>query len=556
MRSRPGPLALLAAAGIALAVDATMHRSLAASVDERGRLLATGSAEHVWWIASDGPSGERTSRLMHGVSAGNVHSSRVAAAQVEPPEGLASRGSRVWIAFRPTNSGERRDVLTLEARRNPATGLHYSAPAQGADVVASLPGGGHLGGFEADDGGPWALIVPGPADRFGVRRDGSRSDAESVGVELLRLVGRRWEAVELPGGAAESLRRGRSLRLAPFGERIGLVVNSERGLRIHRFDPERSPPWKSSEFATAHDERRFGGGSAEILGIVAAGRVALVAVHADGIRLAYARDQELLAWAETPRPRGAFAVLGDDRGAMLLEQVREIVRDGDGSKTVESVRAWRIDPLASEPRPAVTFVQERPLTSRWIHLPLLAMLAVATILGFLFVRELSRARREGDAFAGARMDGDHGLEGLPPPMPIGRRLAALAIDLLPGAAIALALLDARPRDLLQLPSWSVDRAAADPAILMIVVTALHGAIGEALWGRSLGKWAFGGVVVAPDGSPLGAGRALLRGLVKVLVLAAPVLGLVALLSADGRGVQDVISRSMVVDCRVRRNEQG
>lgn len=538
----------MALASCAVALVAGMAAAAGAESD-RGRLVGGGSGEHLYWVAPGRASGEEL-RLVHGVVTADGFEYRIAGTYDEHPEALAVRGARVWVVFPSTLRAARRDVITFESRRNPATGLLFTLPTSGAELVASLPREGHVAGFVADERDLWALMLPGGAERFGVRREGRPVDRTASGPTLLRLAGTEWEAVALPDAAMTPAAVARGPRLGVLDGRAALLLAEGERLDVVVRDETSPSGWAPP---ISLDDVRSDPALLEV-----AGRPALVDGQGDELRFRYLRgagaERTLLGWARVPRPRDPFAIAGTARGAILVEQGRELRKADDPASAAEVFRAVRIDPLSGRADPPLRFAPPIATTSRWMHVPLVAMFALAALLGFLFIRELHASRAaSGAAEGGGEGDGPESEPPAPPPMPMPRRIAALAIDLLPGAVVALLLLDARPTDLLRLPSLVLDRSAADPSIVMILIACAHGWIGEAFVGRSLGKWACGGIVLAPDGSPLGIGRVTLRALLKLLVLAAPVLGVVSLLAADGRGVPDVIARAIVADARSPRS---
>lgn len=92
---------------------------------------------------------------------------------------------------------------------------------------------------------------------------------------------------------------------------------------------------------------------------------------------------------------------------------------------------------------------------------------------------------------------------------LGRRSAATALDLLPGIFIVELLTRA--------VSWVPTEALGPgPGIAVLLITILHGTIGEAFFGRTVGKAIMSCRTVRPDGSRSGFLRALARNAAKVI----------------------------------------
>jgi uncharacterized RDD family membrane protein YckC len=103
-----------------------------------------------------------------------------------------------------------------------------------------------------------------------------------------------------------------------------------------------------------------------------------------------------------------------------------------------------------------------------------------------------------------------------------------------------------------LPIWNVEFALSAPGLVVIVVTLLHSCLAELVFGRSLGKWLFGGCVLASDGTAPRATAVLLRTFFKGVVLFAPILAVFCLLSPARQGIPESVSRTVVADTRLPR----
>ena len=135
-------------------------------------------------------------------------------------------------------------------------------------------------------------------------------------------------------------------------------------------------------------------------------------------------------------------------------------------------------------------------------------------------------------------------------MPLGSRLAALAMDALPCAIASWLAFDAEWSQMVTPPLWSFNLAESLPFIWMTVGTILFGFIEESVGGRSIGKRAFGGEVVARPGGRAGVFRHLVRNLLKGLAMLSPVVALPAMIDRRGEGVAETLSGTLVVTTEI------
>jgi len=525
-RAWVGRLVAALAGAVCLAVGAS------AEVARPGRLLAAASPDHLWWIEK----GEDDWLLWHSSplseEPAGVPVRRIAARFGSSPEALAAREDRVWLLFPPESRDgvARREALTLSTRRNPAVGHWFTLPAHGAELLPSLEtpllaaGGasaaGEALGFAAGPDGPWALLAGGPADRLGVRL--ARPAGDAFAPRLARLGPRGWESWPLDP--------------ALVTEGATLVTLASGAVALVGADPERP-----ASRLVRRELVDGGPGPAGWIGVsprafeawlVVDGRDALAARTEDAIVLHHLRPASgsdgaiatLLAWTTVPMPAVPWAVVGERRGAVVLAVSGAVAeRRRVGPLDAEA----RVDPLGEPGFGA----------SSWIHLPLLAALVLATLMALAFLRALRDERSDApDATT-------------PPPLPLPRRAVALLVDWLPGAVAAGIVFGVGPRDLVRVPFTALDIDAALPAALAAALACLVGFLGEAISGRSPGKWVVGGMVTLRDGRPAGPIRLAARNLLKLLVLLAPPLAFVTLFSPTGRGVPELLSGTAVTDRR-------
>jgi uncharacterized RDD family membrane protein YckC len=511
--------------GIVLAaIAALVMTCVAGGQGGNPRLVAAAGDDHVWWIERD----DRGAALMHASPLGEADRSapvrRVAARFGTAPEAIAAVGDSVWIIFPPEavaggdRAVARREVLTLSTRLNPAVGNWYSVPTNGAQPRPSVEvpanAAAELLGFALDGPSeraePWVLLDGGPAARLGVRL--SAKEAEPFGLRLFRLQGSTWEAVAPPPGIT-----GNGVRLVRTAAgRVALLAPDSAGggslVRFIRHDAG----WDGPEPIGIEE-------STLLDWLVVDGRDAIATRFESGIDLAYLRGSppRLLGWTSLPVPLRPWAIMGGRGGATVISASGEVA-----SRT-------RIPAIGTFADAEVADFQPPGFGSgAWIHLPLLSALILFILLGLLFLREL-RGASESPSVAATR------------PFELLRRVAALAIDAAPGAIVAMVVFDARPLDLVRVPFSSLDLATALPATVVAGSACLLGFLGEAIAGRSPGKWILGGEVVRRDGSRAGLGRHLGRNVLKFIALVAPPLVIPTLLSPDGSGVPERLTGTAV-----------
>ena len=489
------------------------------------RLVAAGGDDHVWWIERD----DRGAALMHASPIGEVDRSspvrRVAARFGTAPEAIAAAGDSVWIIFPPEavaggdQAVARREVLTLSTRLNPAVGTWYSVPTNGAqprpsvEVPANVAA--ELLGFTLDGpperAEPWVLLDGGPAERLGIRL--SAKEAATFGLRLFRLQGSTWEAVAPPPGIG-----GNGVRLVRTAAgRVALLAPDSAGGKSSLVQFIRSDAgWDGPEPIGIEE-------STLLDWLVVDGRDAVAMRFDAGLDLAYLRGSppRLLAWTSMPVPLRPWAIVGGRGGATVITASGEVA-----SRTRIPAIGTFADAEVADFRPPGFGA------GAWIHLPLLSALILFILLGLLFLREL-RGANEPPSVAATR------------PFELLRRIAALAIDALPGAIVAMVAFEARPLDLVRVPFSSLDLATALPATVVAGSACLIGFLGEAIAGRSPGKWLLGGEVVRRDGSRAGLGRHLGRNVLKFVALVAPPLVIPTLLSTDGSGVPERLTGTAV-----------
>jgi uncharacterized RDD family membrane protein YckC len=124
---------------------------------------------------------------------------------------------------------------------------------------------------------------------------------------------------------------------------------------------------------------------------------------------------------------------------------------------------------------------------------------------------------------------------------------AFAVDLAPGILATWLWVGGNPLDLVQLPMLATDLAQAQPALVALAIGWMLAAIGDAAFGRSLGKRLLRlRIVDARTGAPASFGRRLLRSVLSTIPVASPLVMLVATLHPFGDGPAEMLSQTAVV----------
>lgn len=186
----------------------------------------------------------------------------------------------------------------------------------------------------------------------------------------------------------------------------------------------------------------------------------------------------------------------------------------------------------------------------WIHLPIIGVLSVALVLAAVIFgsdayleRRSARVVVEDAAAAAAAERPARTARGAS----LGRRAAALLIDMLPGMVFVWFFVRGTPFDLLQIPAFQPDLKQGVPSLLVFGSGWLLGALGDVLFGRSMGKRIVGLRIIAARGGPATVGRRALRALASSIAVASPVVMLLAFLHPRGDGPAEMLTGTAVVD---------
>lgn len=482
-------------------------------------LLGASGDEHLWFVA-EAREGEGAALLCY--HALSMEGPYVEALMTLPrtPEALATRGDELFLVFSPEPAARRRqrEVYSLRVLRHPVRGSYYTEPPDRLDVLAPLPGEGKLAGFVGAARGPVALLVPPQHAGAGVSASEDAAAAEPTLQQplLQQWRGGRWAAIDLP----EEFGSAGPCHLAiggAEGELLIIVTGSapteDTGATLHVRDP--SGAWRLWNTPVAAGRiRALTRAGAQVAAVIAGPRD-------ERCQLVYLRPGLILPLAEFARPATPWTVLGLRDGLRIVT-----------CRHLDDAAVQAVDAITGELHDRQDLRKPPVDVASVLRMPVL--LAITIFVLVVVIRNRPGARPP---------------VSLPPghaPVAAMPRLAAVAIDLIPGAAVTMFLLSCRPADLFGLPLMAPTFQASVPYILMISITIVHGTVGELIWRRSPGKAVVGAALLAVDGRPPEAGRILLRNLVKYVILLVPPLAVLALMDPNLQGLDDLVGRTVVV----------
>ncbi len=491
------------------------------------------------------------------------------------PEAIAADGERCWLVLPPRDADRiTRLVISIGVAKHPINGVWYATPPGNPRVLPPGPTEPEVAGITA--GRDEVLLVFRPSQRGvrGVSRPDRPAPAaeksESVPAEkatpkkrrpsvipqidvdqggvirFARPGGRVWESMASPDGfenASEVL----TGRVDHRSERSPAIVwRTADGLwQESRFDSEEP----TSEGSTWQ--------SMEIIGVTGMpfaleaipGRTMLATRADDGLVVS-----DLIP--EVPGSPAGTAGRGDLESGATLRTLARIPKGkpaglrgagmvltssgpwlvGVAGNAVEIVSIDRADGRVADPVVAVEVEAEGSL----VQYPIIGIVMMSAFFAAFLLRP---------GIEKAPVVPDPGLI----PLGFARRAAGLCIDLAPGAMAAVVIYGLEPAVFL---SDVLDGrlSTASPLLAMVLIaTGLSGVL-EILTGRSIGKWLVGGRILALDGSPATRLQRGLRAVLKLAVLLFWPLAIFGLFEPLGRGIPELLTRTVIASGHQVPNE--
>ena len=571
---------------LAIVVLALVAPGVMAEQDDFQAILATADGEHAWLVApnlevqedAERPS-QMVCRVLHFSREAGPTTARAVVSLPRWPVAIASSGDRLWMVFAPQDARRSfRDVASFRVKWNPALKAYYPIPVGRLEVLSSLPRTARLGGIVSAEDTLAAVVFASraiesaeppaaEADDSTASESSAQPTAASPSLvpehaesppNLLRLDLTNWSRLSTPGelGATDSVRLGNADVDGERGLSLGFAdADGNTLLAIARIRPtnvestsavvERvaeesaavvgEPPEKPAEESAAQEPRqpRQVGPAWSVLPLdvpidqlhttLRLGSGTLV-VHGRGtINLDYLRPGgELIRLTSLPEPTDPWVMASLGDGPVLFE------------RRADTFKVTMISPLGGDVGEPMDVV-EQPASIDWMYMPVTLILIVLVLLTVPLLRPFIES---------APVDPAEDLR----PMPLFARAAALVIDFIPGAVIAVIIFPVSPADLFD--AFRVfELTSGPPALVAIVVTGVQSTLVEVFFGRSVGKMIVGGSVASLDDSRPLRLQLIIRGLVKTVVLMAPLVALLVLLDPLSRGLPELISRTVVVSRR-------
>jgi len=499
------------ASAFAGAIAAVALLGAVARADLPGTIpLAASGDGHIWWVVKSEQPGTKTQgvattagavtfALMHHASDEPAPSERLVMRFPLEPVALACEGSRVVVVSR-SESGTREFILSMFAARNEAVGHWFTLPRGSPIVIPALPVDGEVRGLAIANDVLAALVR--------VRRTDPRA-AE-----------RYW-----------------------FG-----TVSCESG-----------PEWGWKEAALPELDL-----SERVTLFARGGAFAALGLRAGSAAIAVLRDG---AWtSEAIRREDGPLVLRAVLGAFEVAKRTAVVERALVGGFAEPARAWALGSFGSQSillelgersrglARSLAFSADTPTdpvelsppgfaSGSWIHLPIIGVLSVALVLAAIIFGSDAYLERRGLATVAGAPSAVRTVRGAA----LSARSTAILIDMLPGLVAFWFLFRGNPLDLLRIPAFQTDLAASVPALFVFATGWLAATIGDLLFGRSMGKRIVGLRIISVRGGDAPLGRRILRSLASAIVMASPLVMLIALLNPRGDGPAEMISGTAVVD---------
>jgi uncharacterized RDD family membrane protein YckC len=503
---------------------------------------------HIWWVVERAPPGESGQAsaaaqpflLMHHASVEPAPTERLVTRLAREPEALAAEDSTL-VVVSPSEGQQLRMVLALRARRNEVTGLWFTEPRTGPQILPPLPAEGQLRSFSLSGGVAYALL------RETASGAGPSSDAETASSTGAVQPRHRLLALEIEGGSGWN-----EVPLPPFdlAENVRLTDADGRlralgsiGGDAHESTLQSGaalPAWSEPMAIAGVDAARVPARRA--LGLIEVGNLAALAERVPAvveggpatIRLALLREGRATGWASFPEPAEPWIVAGFGGEAILFSLDKE-------RRGIER----RIAPSAAVPAEPVLLAPPGFTARNWVHIPILGILSVALALAaVIFGADAyleNRPAQAGNRAPAAPIPADRRRGAR-----LGARAAAASIDMVPGFLVASILFPGSFLQMMQFPIFVADASMGAPAFTAFAIGWAFGALGDVFFGRSLGKRMMGLEIIGVRGDSVSAGRRLLRSLAAAITVASPPVMLIAALNPRGDGPAEMVSGTAVV----------
>ncbi len=461
--------------------------------DHPPALRAVSSGKHLW-IAIPADGGCRV--LHHSTEMDGAFFKEVARLPAVPAA-MAALDNRLWIVAAPLDAHSGSAVFALSTNRNPATGSISYQPSGRFDVLASIPAADRLLAIAPASDSLVALVA-------------------RPQYALIESSPMQWNDLSLSGavGASPAL-----VAWPGIGQTTWAILQA---------DGSDLDSWvATANSAPLQWERQRWKGAAEGFEMLITGssRPAMISrVEGTGFVIQYLAAAGPRTLATISPPAGPWTVTG------WGDEFRLVWSDASGT-----VHTAQIDGVTGAISASQPLTPEPSNGAEWIHLPLLGALTIGMLLaGFIIHPPI-------DPPASLAADWV--------PLPLPRRVIALAVDLIPGALIALAVTGAQWDELLAMPSWTPDLTRAAPSSIMLGVTGVWSLLFEVSLRATPGKFLVGGRVVrAPatgDDLRAGFGRTCARACLKTCVLFAPALGFLAFVNPLQQGLPETLTKTIV-----------
>lgn len=459
-------------------------------------IAAAGGEDHLWFVLRRGALAATLGHVAPTMTEGEYQQGLPLPGH---PAAIAAWGAEASLLFPPrTALMPRPHLLSTSVRRNPATGLWISVPADRLELRAALPSDAPIESMIASADGLIAMFEGEP--------------------RAWRLQRAAWQPITLPEAVERAARR----RLEPRETGFALLATSgdDGSWERWRADGENWSRHPLSLDAT-FDVQPAGGPA--LVALVSKGDPHEVGAER---RILSLPDDGPIVLATLDSSIPAGSALAWFRGAPVLI---------DGETGAPRLR--RIDPVSGEIGSERTLIPQRSLVAAWSHLPILGAVVVSLLMIVFFVRSLrdEREQRLPDGWE---------------PLPFGLRLAALGIDLIPGVVITKFALGVPWSSFLAMPWLVIDADAALPMIVAPIITVAICMAWEIGFSTTPGKRIFGGRVVTMRATAATIDPAwsqtVARNIFKSVVLQMQLLAVFTLIHPLGQGVGESVSATAVV----------